>query len=307
MIELHRKILGDSVRNIALTAALRRVVKPGDTVLDIGSGTGYLAFLARRLGAKQCILIESSGELLGLSKRLAKRNSIGNCRFIHAHSRDVTRDVRADVVISETLGNYALEEHLIETMEDAKRFLAPGGTLIPQQLKQVVAPVIVDRLQREIDIWKGIDPHLDFTNARMVSLQNMYVKTVQPEELLKAGDRTWDTLDFLRHEKSVRRGEVSWKIDESHTVSGFCLFWECTLVPGITLSTSPSAKPTHWEQIYLPLLEPAPMQAGDTLHLTLTSDTRHAVGVRVTWEVAIRSKGAIRASQRLDMKHGYMM
>ena len=48
-IELHRKLLGDTVRNDALGAALARVLKPGMSVADIGAGTGFLSFLARRL------------------------------------------------------------------------------------------------------------------------------------------------------------------------------------------------------------------------------------------------------------------
>ena len=74
MIEFQRLILGDRVRNEAFAKALARTIVRGrSTVADLGSGTGFLAFLARRLGAKRCWLYEVS-ELLDLSKELAKRN-----------------------------------------------------------------------------------------------------------------------------------------------------------------------------------------------------------------------------------------
>jgi predicted RNA methylase len=37
----------------------------------------------------------------------------------------------ADIVISETLGAFALEENIIENMREGKRVLKPKGTLIP--------------------------------------------------------------------------------------------------------------------------------------------------------------------------------
>ncbi len=41
LIEFHRKMLADGVRSAAFEAALRRVIRPGETtVADIGAGTG---------------------------------------------------------------------------------------------------------------------------------------------------------------------------------------------------------------------------------------------------------------------------
>ena len=81
-IEFQRLILADRVRNEALAAALRRVIVPGrTTVADLGSGTGFLSFLASRLGAKRCWLYETS-ELLELSKELARKNGVKNVTFV---------------------------------------------------------------------------------------------------------------------------------------------------------------------------------------------------------------------------------
>ena len=57
---------------------------------------------------------------------------------------------KADIVVSETLGNYALEENLLETLVDARRWLKKGGVLIPGRLRQYAAPVIASRLQAEL-------------------------------------------------------------------------------------------------------------------------------------------------------------
>lgn len=305
-IELHRKLLGDAVRNDALHAALKRVIRPGMAVADIGAGTGFLSFLARRLGAGHCHLYEYT-EALGLAREVARRNKIKELTFVQAHSTQVVRPPKADVVVSETLGNFALEEGLLETLVDARRFLEPGGTLIPCGLRQVVAPVVSARLQDEIDVWPRVGHGLDFAAAREIALNNMYVKTVQPADLPGPDSaRLWDEIDFTARAKpsSQRGGTVTWRSRElgGATVRGFALWWEAQLVPGVALSTSPYAPATHWEQVYLPLLEPLAPDAAD-LELQLTSDTRR--GVRLVWETRLRGAGSKpRKAVRQDLLRG---
>mgnify|MGYP006317027487 CR=1 FL=1 len=50
---MHRLMLDDEVRIDAFASALAKVIRPGDTVVDVGTGTGVLAFLAKKAGAKR--------------------------------------------------------------------------------------------------------------------------------------------------------------------------------------------------------------------------------------------------------------
>jgi protein arginine N-methyltransferase 1 len=305
-IELHRKLLGDAARNDALHDALKRAIAPGCTVADIGAGTGFLSFLARRLGAAHCHLYEYSGAL-ALARELARHNRITGLTFVHAHSTEVRKPPRADVVIAETLGNFALEEGLLETLADARRFLKPGGTLIPRHLQQFVAPVVTARLQDEIDVWPRVGHGLDLAPARAVALDNMYVKTVRPADLPgEKSARRWDDLAFdgAKAATSPRSGEARWPGNElgGHAVHGFALWWEVELVRGVSLATSPYAPATHWEQVYLPLRDRVAPAAGDTLELALKLDTRR--GVRLVWETRVMSSGKPKSVQRQDLARG---
>ena len=49
-------------------------------------------------------------------------------------------------MVSETIGNFPYEENIIETIEDGKRFLKPGGKIMPERLQSFVCPVITNRL-----------------------------------------------------------------------------------------------------------------------------------------------------------------
>jgi hypothetical protein len=65
-----------------------------------------------------------------VSQQLAARNNITNCVFIPKDSRRIKRPAeKGDVVVSETLGCFALEENIIDNMEEAKRFLKTGIVL----------------------------------------------------------------------------------------------------------------------------------------------------------------------------------
>ncbi len=306
MLELQRKLLGDSVRNAAFHAALKKAIRPGKSVLlDVGSGTGFLSFLAEKLGAKECWLIES-GDVGMLAEEIAHANGMTRCRFVHAHSADIPLPT-SDVVVSETLGNYALEEGIIDTLNGAKEYLKRGGTMIPCGLRQFVCPVTSPRMQRQIDVW-DVGYGLDLGAARRISLQNMYVKTAKKTDLLQGGTaaQAWDEIDFTRPNDNVRDATIEWAMTKKTTVHGLLLWWEATLVPGVTLSTSPLAKPTHWEQIYLPLLSSVACAAGDVLRATLRSNTSPDVRIRLQWTVEhVRANKAI-ARQELDTQAGLL-
>jgi len=309
-IELHRKLLGDRPRNEAFHAALKLHITPGKTtVADIGAGTGFLSFVARQLGAAHCTLIEYSG-MLELAQKLARANRIEQLTFVRGHSAELRKPPKVDLVVSETLGNFALEEGLLETLVDARRFLKPGGQLIPGRLRQYAAPVPTSRLQRDIDVWPEVGFGLDLGAARTISLNNMYVKTITPADLGgRDCARLWDELDFRPEAAappSRRTQTLRWLREDlaEPFIEGFALWWDCELATGISLSTSPFAPSTHWEQIYLPLLAPLELAADDVVELTLVCDTRPEVGVRLSWKTRQLRGGKAVVEQAQDSLRG---
>lgn len=306
MLELQRKLLGDRLRNHAFHQALKACIVPKKSVvLDVGSGTGFLSFLAETLGAKECWLVES-GDVGLLAEKLAQTNGMKRCHFVHGHSADIPLP-KADIIVSETLGNYALEEGIIDTMNDARSYLKKGGVLIPSAVRQFVCPVTSPRLQRSIDVWNvGFD--LDMGEARTISLQNMYVKTVKKSDLLEKGNaaHAWDTLNFMKQNSNERGTTLEWNMSKNFTIYGLALWWEATLAPGITLSTSPHGKPTHWEQIYLPLLRPVRCNAGTSLRVMLQSDTSPDVRIRLRWTVSVWERETETSTQHADTQEGFM-
>lgn len=199
-------------------------------------------------------------EALKTSKQLAQKNNITNLNFISKHSTDVTKPIKADIVVSETLGSFALEENILETMRDARKFLKEDGKMIPKRLAMFVAPVIGKTLHEEI--FGGMDKikhdfNLDFSMGSDIVASQMYAKSVPSREILnqKKGGKLLDVIDFNEENESIRQSDIiSWKIPSTKiTIYGFCIWWKCELSHGLFLSTSPFSPKTHWDQIYLPM------------------------------------------------------
>jgi len=307
-IEYHRTLIADRVRNEAFGRALASVIKRGETtVADIGAGTGLLALMAVRLGAREVFLYEAA-EVAGVAAKALKANRARNCHLFPCHSTEMVDPPKVDVIVSETLGNYAFEEHIIETLADARRrFLKPGGTLIPRRVEQFVAPVIGDRIHRELGAWD--ETGFDLSAAKAMSLNNIYVRTIPEKELLDAGASAvmWDAIDFAADNRASRKGEVSWKLKTSATIYGFATWWTAELAPGIVLSTAPGAPRTHWEQLYFPLLSPIEAKAGETVGIALRSRTSPEAGTHVVWTATRRDgKGREVARQSLNLDKGFL-
>jgi len=306
-IEFHRRMLADRVRHEAFRAALKYAIRPGQsTVADIGAGVGVLAFFARQLGAREVWLYDP-GAALGLAETVAARNGIDGLHFVQARSLDVESPPLVDVVVAEVLGNFAYEENVLETLRDARRFLKPGGTLIPASIEQWAAPVTADRFERDLSSWREVGFGIDWSDAERMTRNNMYVYPIEPEDLLPHSARRWDALDFRGPIESRRNGRVAWELSSAATVFGFALWWECTLAPGVVLSTSPHAPRTHWDQIYLPLQEAIRAQAGDTVALALTTETGGGEGgIEVRWSVLQERRGRLLAEHRLSIGDGWL-
>ncbi len=312
-IEYHRTLIADTVRNTAFYAALKALIVPGKSVVcDIGAGTGLLGIMASKLGAKAVYMFETA-EVSRVAARIIKANRIRNCHLIPCHSTEFDDVLQADIIVSETLGNYALEENIVDTLNDARRFLVPGGEIIPCGVSQHVAPVVSPRIDNELRAWQRMGktglPAIDLGIAQVMSFNNAYVRTLAPKELLDQGRSAavWDTIDFTRAVASSRRGEARWSVGSQQIIYGFASWWSARLAPQIALSTGPSAPQTHWEQLYFPLLEPVHLQTGQAVALTLKSRSSEAAGTHLSWVAAhFDARGKQLTRQAHDLDKGFL-
>ena len=307
MIESQRRLLGDRVRNEAFAEAIHRSIQSGKTrVADLGTGTGFLAILCERAGARSVWACDLHAGVIKLARQVVKENGCKRIRFTQGHSTALAPPEPVDLIIAEVLGHFAGEEHLIESLVDARRWLAPGGQMIPSRVDQWVCPVVGATTQQGID---QFDEHqrVDLQAVRRIALSNGYVRTIAVADLLDKGrfPQRIDRMSFPGDEPSRRRGIATWSMPAG-PVYGLCLWWEAELVPGVTLSTSPLLPPTHWEQIYLPLQAPLVAKNGDQLEVELSFDTRYDAGCVVHWKGRLLRDGKAVASFSHDNITGFL-
>nr|HML29593.1 ribonucleotide-diphosphate reductase subunit beta [Hyphomicrobium sp.] len=213
-------------------------------------------------------------------------------------------------VVSETLGNYALEENIIATLADARqRFLKPGGKVIPDGIIQYVAPVVTPRIDAELRVWEHVGHGLDLSIAQKMSLNNAYVRALQPADVLDGcrSAMVWDEIDLTSETRSKRRGEAEWRLPRPAKIYGFATWWKVELVPGIGFSTGPLSPRTHWEQLYFPLLAPIDASASDVIAIDLRSNSSEEAGTHLAWTAVHKNAdGKVLARQALDLDKGYL-
>lgn len=309
-IEYHRTLIADRVRVQAFHDALKAVIRPGQSVvIDIGTGSGLLAFIAAKLGAKKVYAYELA-EVGAVAEKLRLLNKLRNVELIPGRSTEILEPPQGDIVVSETLGNFALEEFIVETMNDARaRHLKPGGVMIPASVEQFICPIIEPRLRDELTAWDRIGYGLDFGPARDMSLNNVYIRTARPKELLDGGRAAcvWDSVDFAKPNRLARKGSARWTFSSSTTVYGLSLWWTAGMVPGIQLTTSPLAAATHWEQLFFPALEPLTFARGETLSIEVRTKSSEEGGTDIAWSfVAEAANGKQRARQSLSLTKGFL-
>lgn len=309
-IEYHRTLIADHGRISAFHEAMARVIVKGKTsVADIGTGTGLLAFLAQKLGARSVLAYETA-EIGAVAERLKALNRMKAVKLVAGRSTEMIDPERVDVVVTETLGNFALEEFLVETMNDARaRHLKPGGVLIPGSVEQFACPVTGSRVRDELTVWDRIGYGLDFGPARIMSLNNVYIRTLAAGELLDEGRaaQCWDKIDFHAKNRLARHGEMRFEVRRPTVVHGLAVWWTAELVPGVSLSTSPLAPPTHWEQLFFPALEPLTLAPGHTLVAQIRSRSSEEAGTDMAWSFSVEATGGkIDQRQALSLDKGFL-
>lgn len=103
-------------------------IKPGETVVDLGSGAGMDTFIAAlKVGASGAVVgVDMTDEQLDKAERLRARDGFGNVTFRKAYIEEVPlADESADVVISNGVINLSPVKQTV--FSEAARLLRPGG------------------------------------------------------------------------------------------------------------------------------------------------------------------------------------
>ena len=102
---------------------------PGASVLDVGTGTGVLAFAARKLGASRCVGIDNDVTSVELAKECAEENGIEGVELSTKTLHGI--EGQFDLVLANILANTLCELAPLIAPK-VKKHLVLAGVLVPQ-------------------------------------------------------------------------------------------------------------------------------------------------------------------------------
>jgi type I protein arginine methyltransferase len=263
-------MVADQVRVDAYAKALRKTVKEGSVVVEIGTGPGIFAVLACQVGARRVYAIES-GEIIQVAREVAAANGCADkIEFFEELSTCVTLPERADVVVSDLRGVLPPCECHIPAIADARRrFLAPGGTLIPRKDSVWAAIVEAPKAYGDfVDPWDRNPFDQDLTAARRLVVNSTKKVRVNPEQLLTA-PRLWAAFDYTTVENPDVRNTLQWIVERAGTGHGILAWFDADLAEGIGFSNAPSAPETIYGSLFFPWTHPVSLATGQTVRVSL--------------------------------------
>ncbi len=282
-------MLQDRRRTEAFLTAIREVVRPGDVVVDIGTGTGVLAIAAARAGARRVYAVEAGG-IAEIARAMFAANGVADrVTVLRGWSTQMTLPERADVLTTEIIGHDPLEEQVLPVVLDAReRLLRPGARQVPEAMTLWGLPLDLppDRLQRygvlpqALEEWRSWY-EIDF--APLAAARGTHPLFVHPR-IAQGGETLSDPvpivrIDFRTERRLMIEEEAIGHAAREGTANAFLLYFDLQVSPEAVLSTSPQRADEHvsWRMPLWILVPPLVLRPGQPFRVRYRFDQNRSV------------------------------
>jgi arsenite methyltransferase len=167
-------------------------LKPGETVLDLGSGGGFDCFLAARAVGKlgTVVGVDMTHEMIALSRANASKGAFGNVEFRLGEIEHLpVADATVDVIISNCVINLSTDKP--QVFREAFRVLKSGGRLAVSDM--VASGKLPDELQSDLASYSacigGASPVEEL--AAMISAAGFADVRIDPKDESRSFIKDW--------------------------------------------------------------------------------------------------------------------
>ena len=288
-LDEHYSYLTDKVKLARYEAAIAQVVKPGQTVMDLGCGSGLLGLMALRAGAGHVLFVEE-GPIIEVARRAVDEAGFSDkAEFHNVNSFELSLAEPVDSVVCDHIGYFGFDYSVLSLLDDAKRrFLKSGGSFIPCEIYLKLAPVESEDSRKLVQRWRNDDVHADFhwvhapaANAKHgvdLTAENLLARPADIASLV-LGEPADDFLTWKTSFEAARAGKLD----------GLLGWFDCTLAGDICMTNSPTSdEALDRPQAFFPVKEPIDVSAGETIDATVMA--RHLDNV-IAWIVELPGQG----------------
>jgi len=167
-------------------------LKPGETVLDLGSGGGFDCFLARKqVGSDGLVIgVDMTPDMVMLARQNAQKAGYANISFRLGEIEHLpVADSTVDVIISNCVINLALDKD--QVFRDAYRVLKPGGRL---SISDIVATAeLPEHIKNDLAMLSGCIAGAEFVENMRSMLHQAGFRNIRLEPKDNSRDilKTW--------------------------------------------------------------------------------------------------------------------
>lgn len=269
----HEPMLRDEVRCQAFRQALIEVVTPDSVVLDIGAGTGILSLFAAQAGAQSVYAVERTEVAQFAAQLVADNGYSDRVHVYHGDVEDLELPEKVDVIVSEWLGGYGVDENLLPIVIQARdRWLKPGGFMIPGTVTSWIAPAYDTYLDEDVDFWTSRPYGLNLSAVA----RDLWSRTesgchhVTDSHLPCQGQMMW-AIDAhtctLDQANETYETELEFISTRNGAINVLASWFETLSAKNVVLSNGPSHSDTHWGRTVFPLGKTIPIRPGTRIKI----------------------------------------
>lgn len=302
-LEFHTMLLNDEKRTKLYQEAIQKIVRQGDIVLDLGTGSGILAFLACQAGAARVYAVENS-DIMPVAQQLAIDNGFAEqISFIRGDIRSMELPESVDVILSELISKVVMGQHMEELVSLSRdRFLKKGGKIIPNNVELFLAPLEAPEIYQQLEFPSPQVYNLNFSYARNLAFNNTTSGRFQPENLLAKAQIAYRVDSLLTTEREHPNSVLSFVVSRDGILHGFGGWFSATLVDDVVLSSFPPGMPS-WDNGFFPVQEPIQVKPGMTIELKING--HHPYGSSPVWQWETTVKDLLDTSNEFKVTAKY--
>lgn len=269
-LDVHRLLVGDEARTRSFERSIRATVKEGAVVLDVGAGSGILSLFAAQAGAARVYAVERAPGAAELASRLIASNGFEAVVQVLPMDMDAIQiPERVDVIVSEWLGVYGVDENMLAPVLLARdRCLKQGGVMIPSVVTAFLAPVChpaAKSANQFLDRPYGLDLS---ALAPFSPHQAVWLPSPVSAGALRAEPAALWIVDCAEMPSTEAHtpyaAELSFELTDGG-VNGLVAWFEAQMPGADMLSNGPDQPATHWGQFLFPIANAQDFAAGDRL------------------------------------------